>query len=147
VTYKGLAQTNSFSGIQAPPKYAGSRLTSSDCARIVEKLAVCMKTEKPFLDPSLSIESLSQKLDIPVKNLSQAIHSSLNQNFYDFINTHRIDEIKKRMNDREHERLTLLALAFDAGFNSKSVFNAAFKKHTGLTPKEYKRQYTASPNT
>ena len=73
------------------------------------------------------------------------MHSTLNQNFYDFINTHRIEEIKKRMNDSKFQNLTLLALAYDVGFNSKSVFNAAFKKHTGMTPKEYKRHRTESP--
>jgi len=144
VTYKGIAQSNSFSGIQAPPKYAGSRLTSSDYAGIVEQLSTCMHTDRPYLDPALSIDNLSQKLHIPVKSLSQAIHASLHQNFYDYINSHRIEEAKKRMNEGHYQNLTLLALAFDVGFNSKSVFNAAFKKHTGFTPKEYKHLQSSS---
>jgi AraC-like DNA-binding protein len=146
VTYKGLAQSGSFSGIQASPKYAASRLKPSDCERIVQTLTVFVKNEKPYLTSSLSVEDLSKKLKIPVKNLSQAMHTCLNQNFYDFINTHRIEEIKKRMHDNRFQNLKLLALAYDVGFNSKSVFNAAFKKHTGMTPKEYKRQYSASLN-
>ncbi|MCX6121661.1 MAG: helix-turn-helix domain-containing protein [Ignavibacteriales bacterium] len=146
VTYKGLAQSICFSGIQVFPKYAASRLKPSDCNSIVTKLSAFIQSEKPYLDPALSVEDLSKKLDVPVKNLSQAIHSSLHQNFYDFINIHRIEEIKKRMLDTGSQNLTLLALAYDAGFNSKSVFNAAFKKHTGMTPKEYKRHYSASSN-
>lgn len=143
VTYKGLAQSSSFSGIQAPPKYAASRLDLSDCEKIIKKLTILVNKEKPYLTSSLSIEDLSKKLKIPVKNLSQAMHTCLNQNFYDFINTHRIEEIKKRILNNSFQNLTILALAYDVGFNSKSVFNAAFKKHTGMTPKEYKRQYSS----
>ena len=146
VTYKGLAQSGSFSGIQAPPKYAASRLATSDCEKIIKKLTILVKKEKPYLTSSLSAEDLSKKLKIPVKNLSQAMRTCLNQNFYDFINTHRIEEIKKRMLDKSFQNLTLLALAYDVGFNSKSVFNAAFKKLTGMTPKEYKRQRSTSSN-
>jgi AraC-like DNA-binding protein len=144
VTYKGLAQSRIFSGIQAPPKYSASRLELSDCENIIKKLTVFVHKDKPYLTSSLSVDDLSKKLNIPVKNLSQAMRICLNQNFYDFINTHRIEELKKRMLDNNFQNLTLLALAYDVGFNSKSVFNAAFKKHTGMTPKEYKHQQTAS---
>jgi AraC-like DNA-binding protein len=139
VTYKGLAQSAIFLGIQGTPKYAASRLEPSECDAIIRKLTALIETEKPYLSPSLSIEELSKKLNISVKNLSQAIHTGLNQNFYDFINTCRIEEIKKRIHDEQHKNFTLLAIALDSGFNSKSVFNAAFKKHTDMTPKEYKR--------
>lgn len=140
VTYKGLAQSGSFSGIQGIPKYAGSRLKPSDCDEIVQKLVTCMEHDKPYLTLSTSLEDLSEKLSIPERNLSQVIHTHFNQNFYDFINSYRIEEIKKRICNEDYRNYTLLAIAYDAGFNSKSVFNAAFKKHTGLTPKEYKRQ-------
>jgi AraC-like DNA-binding protein len=142
VTYKGLTQTLSFSGIQAPPKYAASRMKQSDCDEIIRKLSEYVKNEKPYLIPSLSLEDLSEKLTIPVKSLSQAINTRLKQNFYDFINSHRVEEIKKRLFDERFRNLTLLALAYDSGFNSKSVFNAAFKKHTGMTPKEYKFKHS-----
>jgi AraC-like DNA-binding protein len=147
VTYKGLAQSNSFSGIQTPSKYAASRLTPSNCDNIAARLSAYMKSEKPYVDPSISLDTLSQKLNVSSKNLSQAMHSSLHQSFYDYINTYRIEEIKKRMNDSKYQNLTLLALAYDTGFNSKSVFNAAFKKHAGMTPKEYKRRNSYPSNT
>jgi AraC-like DNA-binding protein len=143
VTYKGLAQSVSFSGIRELPKYAASRLKPSDCKKIVAKLTALIKNEKPYLFPSLSAEDLSKALKVPVKNLSQTMHTCMNQNFYDFINGYRIEDVKKRIRDKRFRNLTLLALAYDAGFNSKSVFNAAFKKHTGMTPKEYKRRYSA----
>ena len=141
VTYKGLAQSVSFSGIQVPPKYAASKLKQSDCDEIIRRLSDYVKKEKPYLIPSLSVEDLSDKLVIPVKNLSQAINTCLKQNFYDFINSHRVEEMKKRICDERFQNLTLLALAYESGFNSKSVFNTAFKKHTGMTPKEYKLQH------
>jgi len=139
VTYKGLAQSVSFSGIHGPPKYATSRLTPSDCDEIARKLTTFMETDRPFLSPSISLDDISEKLNIPSRNLSQVIHTRFNQNFFDFINSYRIEEIKKRMRDGRNRNFTLVAIAYDAGFNSKSVFNAAFKKQTGMTPKEYKR--------
>ena len=138
VAYKGLVQSGSFSGIEELPKYAASRLKPSECDTIVEKLILCMKEEKPYLTPSLAVEDLAKKLRIPSKQLSQAIHTRLNQNFYDLINAYRIEEAKERMLDPHYQNQTLLAVAFDVGFNSKSVFNAAFKKHAGMTPKSYK---------
>jgi AraC-like DNA-binding protein len=140
VTYKGLTQSESLSGIQAFQKYAASRLKQSDCEAIIRELTLCMKTEKPYLTPSLSVDDLARKLKIPARHLSQAIHTCLNQNFYDFINSYRIEESKKYIRDESYSNQTLLAIAYDAGFNSKSVFNAAFKKNTGLTPKEYKQR-------
>ncbi len=142
VTYKGLAQSRSFSGIQVPQKYAASRLKPSDSDKIVRGLTIYMENEKPYLSPSISVEDLSEKLNIPVKNLSQVIHTHFNLNFYDFVNSYRIEEIKRRIHDEHSRDLTLTAIAYDAGFNSKSVFNAAFKKRTGITPKEYKRQHS-----
>jgi AraC-like DNA-binding protein len=139
LSYKGLMQSESFSGIRGLPKYATSRLKSSDYDSIVEKLIACMKMEKPYLMPSLTIEDLSKKLNFPARHLSQAIHSRLNQNFQDFINSYRIEESKKYIHDESYSNRTLLAVAYDAGFNSKSVFNASFRKLTGMTPKEYKR--------
>jgi AraC-like DNA-binding protein len=140
VTYKGLTQSESLLGIQGYQKYITSRLKRTDCEVIVQKLTKYMTEEKPYLTPSLSVEDLSIKLKIPPKQLSQAIHTCLNKNFYDFINSYRIDKAKELVNSENYRNQTLLALAYDVGFNSKSVFNSAFKKYTGLTPKEFKLQ-------
>jgi AraC-like DNA-binding protein len=140
ITYKGLTQSESFLGIQVYGKYIGSRLKQSDCEEIIQRLNVYMQNEKPYLTPSLTVDDLSKKLKIPPKQLSQAIHTCLNKNFYDLINSYRIEEVKKLIQCESYRNETLLALAYDVGFNSRSVFNAAFKKHTGLTPKEFKLQ-------
>lgn len=139
ITYRGLTQSESFSGIQAFSKYAASRLTHSDCEEIIQKLVECMDKEKPYLTPSLSIDDLAGKINVLPKHLSQAIHVCLNQSFYDLINSRRIEEVKKLIHEDKSQNLTLIAIAYDAGFNSKSVFNEAFKKHAGMTPKEFKR--------
>ena len=145
VTYRGLLQSQSFSGIQEYPKYLSSRLKPSECDEIIQKLTSYLKTAKPYLRPSLSVEDLTTELKVPAKNLSQAIHTGLNKNFYDLINAYRIEEVKRLMSDKRYDNQTFLALAFSSGFNSKSVFNAAFKKHTGITPKQFKSQQAASP--
>ena len=140
VTFRGLIQSESFSGIQEFPKYISSRLKLTDCKEIIQKLTAYMKNEKPYLKPSLSVEDLTKSLNIPAKNLSQAIHTILNKSFYDLINSYRIEEVKQLMLNPGYKNQTFLALAYNAGFNSKSVFNSAFKKHTGMTPKEFKNQ-------
>ena len=140
VAYKGLAQSASFSGIRVPEKYAASRLKQTECEVIIQKLSVSMKQDKLYLNSSLSVEDLANKLNISVRHLSQAIHVCLDQNFYDCVNSHRIEDAKQRLRDDRYQNQTFLAVAYEVGFNSKSVFNASFKKHTGLTPKEYKQQ-------
>ncbi len=147
VTYKGLTQSASFSGILSLSRFSDSGLKVSDCKQTAEELTSLMEKEKIYLSPSLSIEDLSQKLSVTSRNLSQIIHIAFNKNFYDFINSYRIEEIKKRICDKQYHHLTLIGIAFDSGFNSKSVFNAAFKKHTSMTPKEFKHlQSSAQSN-
>jgi AraC-like DNA-binding protein len=144
VAYRGLVRSEGFSGIYAPAKYAATLMKESDCKAIIQKLTSCVENEKLYLRASLTVDDLSKRVKIPTKQLSQAIHTGLRKNFYDFINAYRIDEAKKRICDKCYENQTLLAVAFDAGFNSKSVFNAAFKKQTGITPKEYRRRHSSS---
>ena len=74
--------------------------------------------------------------DVP--GLSQIINERLNKNFFELVNAHRIKEAKKRLLDPDAEPLTILAIAFEVGFNSKSAFNAAFKKYTRMTPTQFR---------
>jgi AraC-like DNA-binding protein len=71
-------------------------------------------------------------------NLSEVINSRLNLSYYDFINSHRVEEFKNRIADPENEKYNMLSIAFDSGFKSKGTFNSIFKKLTGMTPSEYK---------
>ncbi|MFQ5636669.1 MAG: helix-turn-helix domain-containing protein [bacterium] len=120
-------------------KYETSSLKNSELKQNKEKLIHLMEGQKPYLNPSLSLSDLANKISIPHRQLSQVINESFNQNFYDFVNTYRITECKRLLNHCSDEKKTIIEIAFEVGFNSKSTFNKAFKKHTGLTPKEYKK--------
>ncbi|APD08048.1 hypothetical protein UJ101_02550 [Flavobacteriaceae bacterium UJ101] len=91
-----------------------------------------------YRDPSLSLESVSEELNISSGYLSQIVNKITKKNFSDYINTYRIEEIKKMLVDPEFEKYSLLAIGLEAGFNSKTSFYTVFKKHVGLTPKQYK---------
>jgi AraC-like DNA-binding protein len=106
---------------------------------LIEKLRQYMKNEKPFLDPELSLSTLAKAMGINRNQLSQLINTGIGENFYDFINKYRVDEVKRLMIDPQKQNYNLLGMALEAGFKSKSTFNLIFKRFTGLTPTEYKK--------
>lgn len=86
----------------------------------------------------LTLKDLASALDIYPHYITQVLNTVFNQNFYDFINNYRIEEVKERLRDSQYRNLTVLAIAYDCGFNSKSTFNRIFKQKTGLTPTQYR---------
>jgi len=144
IVYRGLHHPDVFPGCRADmrmPKYSRSPMTKSERERYLKRLDRYMQQEKPYLVPSLTIDELAERVSIPGRLLSQVINESLNQNFFDFINGYRIEEIKRLLTDTVNNHRTILQLLFDAGFNSKSAFNRVFKKHTGMSPTEYRKSY------
>jgi AraC-like DNA-binding protein len=141
LVYKGLTQLKIFSGIEEKSKYADTKLTPSEIEMYIQKLKNYMKTQQLYLIPSLTIDDLSKKLSIPSWYLSQVINDSFNQNFFNFINKYRVEEAKRIFMDSNNNNKTILQILFEAGFNSKSTFNSVFKKHTGMTPSEFKKSY------
>lgn len=139
IVYKGLNFPEIFSGIDIRPKYERSTLTESDAESYLMKLKNLMKEEKPYLDPFLNINQLARKLNMQPRHLSQILNEYLHQKFYDFVNSYRIEEAKKMLLDSSNEKTTVLEVLLDAGFNSKSAFNNAFKKCTGVTPSEFRK--------
>lgn len=141
--YRSLKQPLIFSGLQPEKngkhKYSQSSLTKSDSQRYLATVTSYMNLKKPFLNPSLTINELAENLAIPSRHLSQVINESLHQNFYDFVNHYRIEEAKRMLSEDSNDKKTILEVLYEAGFNSKSAFNIAFKKHTGMTPSEFKR--------
>ncbi len=125
-------------------KYQLSSLTDDKAKDYLKKLTNYMEREKPYLEPRITIAELAQRVGIPVNYLSQIINRDLEQNFFDFINTYRVKEFKHLLQTPNSQQYTLLSLAHEAGFNSKSTFNAIFKKITGQTPSEYARAVTKS---
>jgi AraC-like DNA-binding protein len=97
-----------------------------------------MEMNRLFLVPDLTLAMLSHQLNLSPRSISQTLNSDLNINFHDFINAYRVDEVKKRLPDPQYAHLTILAIALDSGFNSKSSFNRIFMKATGVSPKEFK---------
>ncbi len=125
-------------------KYARSGLKKKDIARYIKLLENHMEKDMPYIDRELTIFDLSDQLHIPRHFLSEVINEHLGKNFYTLVNEYRIEEVKKRMVDPSFKHLTILAIAYDAGFNSKSSFNTIFKQKTGMTPSEYLRSLTAT---
>lgn len=97
-----------------------------------------MLKEQPYLDPELTLPKLAKEVGIPAHQLSQIINEFHKDNFFNFINQYRVEEVKSKMQDEKFENYSLLAIAFDSGFNSKSAFNRVFKKMTQMTPSQYK---------
>ena len=104
------------------------------------KLLELMQTEKPYLDPQLTLKELSKKLGVNTSILSHTINKGFDKNFNDFINEYRIEEVKKMLQGDNSNAETFLSIAFDCGFNSKATFNRAFKKFNGISPKEFQEQ-------
>jgi AraC-like DNA-binding protein len=102
-----------------------------------ESVATYMVAHKPYVNPNLTIHELAGALKMPPHVLSKVINEGFGKNFFDFINAYRVEEFKRRMDDPRAKQYTLLSLAFDVGFNSKTAFNRAFKKLTNQTPKDY----------
>ncbi len=120
-------------------KYEGSLMKEEELDFLEKKLSNLMVTEKPFCNPLLSQQALADRMGLPSKDLSRLINERFCLNFFEFVNNHRVEEFKRLSTLSEKEHLTLLAIAQEAGFNSKTTFNNAFKKSTGLTPTQFKK--------
>jgi AraC-like DNA-binding protein len=127
-------------------KYEKSGLKSDDANNYLTILMQYMEKEMPYLQGELALQDISLALDIPKHYLTQIINEKLGKNFYNFVNEYRVDEFKKRIVDPKNSNLTLLGIAMDCGFNSKSSFNAIFKQITGKTPTQYKKEIGGEQN-
>lgn len=130
----------------ATKKYEKSQLTPERSERYLNKLRYCMETERPYTDGDLTIQKLAEKLSIPAPHLSQTINELLGKSFPDFINSYRVEEAKKKLVDPALKHLSVLGIAEEVGFNSKSSFNAVFKKHTDMTPSEFRNALVGNNN-
>jgi AraC-like DNA-binding protein len=137
ILYKVITEPAIFSPVvDFAPKKKKS-LSDVSNQRYLDQLLVYMENEKPYLSPSITLFDISEQTGIPARSLSDVINSSLNQNFYDFINSYRIKEAEKYLVTKSGE--TILEILYEVGFNTKSSFNQAFKKHSGMTPTQFKK--------
>lgn len=121
-------------------KYAKTKLDDKVADDYIEKLKSFMINEKPYLDPNITLPRLSESVGIPEHHLSQIINDRLHQNFFQFINSYRVNEVKEQLINPENQHLSILGIAFESGFNSKSSFNTIFKNMTQQTPSQYQKK-------
>lgn len=103
-----------------------------------------MVKNKPYLNNELTIQDLADQLKVSTQEISNYLNKELGVNFFNYINSFRIEEAKQRLTNPAFDYETLLGIAYDSGFNSKTSFNTLFKKETGMTPSEYKKAFRSS---
>jgi AraC-like DNA-binding protein len=113
------------------------RIPEVELAILKEKLSLLMTIEKPYLDENLSLPKLAKKMGISVHNLSYLLNEGFDVNFFQFVNRYRIEEAKRILLSPEHAHLSMIGIAFECGFNSKTTFNTTFKKITGVSPSAF----------
>ena len=120
-------------------KYAKSALTEDSKREILRKITKVMVEQELFKDNLFSLSILSKETGTTFNHLSQVINECLNQNFYEFLASYRIDEAKRMLNSPDFQNLSIEQLAFEVGYNSTSAFNTAFRKICGKTPSEFRK--------
>lgn len=137
----GIADAGREEPVSAEPKYARSSLDRPARARIQRKLHEAWATRRLHCDSQLSLRALCQHIRENPHYVSQVINQDLSTNFHDLVNHHRIEEAKTALVAQPDK--TVMEICLEAGFNSKSTFNAAFRQHTGMTPSEYRSRRSA----
>ncbi len=120
-------------------KYKNSNLNTELIPKYMKDLVKVMEVDKLYLNGKLSIQDVSEKLNIPRQHISEVLNEHMNTSFQDFINQYRVEAFIHRLKSDQNNNFTLLGVATDVGFNSKSSFNAIFKKYKGLTPTQFKK--------
>ncbi|MCT4646177.1 MAG: helix-turn-helix domain-containing protein, partial [Carboxylicivirga sp.] len=115
---------------------------SSEDQELIDRLNLCMAEKNLYRDYKLGLNDLAEELQINPNQLSALLNEQIGKSFYDYINEFRIEEVKKRLVDTAYQNQTILSIAWDCGFNSKSAFNRIFKTLTGLTPSAYQKKYS-----
>lgn len=121
-----------------PLKYSNSGLKEEEALRILKLLQKLMHTDQLYLDTSLTIDALAEKLYCQKHHLSQVLNDKLKQSFAELLNEMRTEEAKRLLSDPLLGHYKISSVAYDAGFNSLSSFNDIFKKREGITPSRYR---------
>ncbi len=148
IVFKALRHPELFKGVNSRTRLAKQLVKKNDAnLQLTEKernlwkaLKKYMVQSEPFMNASLSISDVAEHLEVPSKELSILINHKIHKHFFDFVNEYRIEKAKSIFESSVDKKLTVLEVLYDVGFNSKSSFNTAFKKHTGLTPTQFRHQ-------
>lgn len=139
IGYSGYMQPTHSKKIPVENKYAKSNLTETALIFINEKLTQKMEQDKLFTNGDLKLQGLADILEVNLHALSQTINAKKGKSFNDYLNELRVNEAKNLLGRKENKEAKLLAIAMDAGFNNKTSFLNAFKKHVGQTPSQYRK--------
>lgn len=129
-----------------PKKYRRSALDEDMSRALMQELERHMVTTEPFLESDLTLAELAKQLSISTNYLSQVINEQTGSNFFDFVNRYRVDAAKRMLANPERASSSVLAIGMDAGFNSKTAFYGAFRKHLGQTPRQYRLSRVSQSN-
>jgi len=121
-------------------KYEGYQLDDEIAAAYAKEAKDLMEKEKLYRNPDLTLPGLAKKLKLSANTLSQVLNGYCGQTFYNFVNSYRLEEVVSMMRDPKWDDKSVLELLLEAGFKSKSTFNPIFKKWTGKTPSEYRKE-------
>jgi AraC-like DNA-binding protein len=133
---------------QITQKYAGSSLTAENKEQIMAQIKEYMETKQPYLNQEFTLENMSEDISILRTHISQVINEAYKMNFREYINMYRIKESMRLLEeDNQENGLNINQIFYESGFNSKSVFNTAFKKYTNLTPSEYRKKVGSTLTT
>lgn len=125
-------------------KYAATKMEGHELQQCCNKVGQFMKSNRPYLDSDLTLPKLAEDLNISTHHLSQVINEMHDKNFFNFINKYRVEEVKRKIQDPKYQNYSLLGIAYESGFNSKSAFNRVFKNLTGITPSRYRDSLPSS---
>lgn len=139
--HKQQIANNDNAVADASPELNVGTHSDSQQKELVERLVQFMEENKPYLESHITVERLANKLNVSPKLLSSTINSQLHVNFFELIGNYRVAEAKKRLVDSELRQKPISEIMKSCGFNSKSVFNQAFKKSVGVTPSHYRQQH------
>jgi AraC-like DNA-binding protein len=129
------------SPVPAAPKQA--RLSPSQVVYWQQRLLQLLETEKAYLEADLSLPALAERAGLSTHELSYVLNEGFGVNFFQFINAYRVAEVQRLLASAQHQHLSIVGIAFEAGFSSKTTFNTTFKKVTGLTPSQFLQQVRA----
>ncbi|NVJ50952.1 MAG: AraC family transcriptional regulator [Gammaproteobacteria bacterium] len=131
--------------VEPNPKYEKSSLDPHVAKRLAQRIVELMEHEAWYLQNDLTLQNLAERLNVSSHHLSQVINDQLNMTFYELVNEKRISAAKALLAEEPQAR-TILDIGYEVGFNNKTSFNNAFKKFTGMTPSEYRRQSSQIAN-
>ncbi len=136
--FLSYVHTSGATGFSKGEKYEGSRISEKELEKNLNIIKNTITTEKLYLDKDISLIKISKIANLTPRDISQSINLGLKENFVDFINSYRVEAFKLSIIKESSSNFTMVGIAENCGFKSSSAFYAAFKKHTGITPKQYK---------